>query len=75
MQGKLFGLVPYDLRLPTPERLRQKVWDPESDEIISPAVFGVGWTLNLAALKRRYPIAFWLLMGAVVAWAVRKMTR
>jgi hypothetical protein len=75
MHGKLFGVVPYDLRPPTPERLRRRLWDPERDEIIGPTVFGVGWSVNLAALKRRYPVVFWLLMGAVVVWAVRKVTR
>lgn len=46
--GELAGVVPYDFRPPTLERLRRSVWDPESDRLISPQAFGVGWTLNLA---------------------------
>ena len=45
-------LVPYDLRVPTPARLRHAWWDPGDDRIVGPAAFGVGWALNLPALAR-----------------------
>ncbi len=50
--GALFGVVPYDFRLPTLDRLRAKAWNPDSDRLLNPAVFGVGWTLNLGRLVR-----------------------
>ena len=44
--GTLAGFVPYEFRMPTVERVKERVWDPEGG-LISPHVFGVGWTLNL----------------------------
>jgi hypothetical protein len=55
--GRLAGLVPYDLRRPTLARLRQRMWAPDG-RLVTPQVFGVGWTLNvgrLLALARRHP--------------------
>ena len=57
--GTVAGFVPYDLRPPTLERFRERVWNPESEHLVSPHVFGVGWTLNL---------------GRVVALARQKVT-
>jgi len=51
--GKVAGVVPYDFRLPTFERLRDAYWNPESDEIFSERVFGVGWAVNLPVAARR----------------------
>ena len=45
--GVVVGFVPYDFRFPTPERIKERFWNPESGSIISPRVFGVGWTLNV----------------------------
>lgn len=50
--GEVAGFVPYDFRVPTVERFRERVWDPEGDHIVSPHVFGVGWTLNLGRIVR-----------------------
>jgi len=50
--GELAGVVPYDFRPPTLERLRRSVWDPESDRLVVPQAFGVGWTVNLARVVR-----------------------
>jgi hypothetical protein len=44
--GDLAGLVPYDLRPPTLDRLRERVWAPQDPHVIVPRVFGVGWTVN-----------------------------
>jgi hypothetical protein len=52
--GRL-GPIPYDLRRPTPERVRDRLWNPKGP-LIGPHVVGVGWTLNLGrlwALARR----------------------
>lgn len=74
MKGELFGRVPYDLERPTLHKLRETLWNPQSDRILVPQVFGVGWTLNLAALKRRYPAAFWALL-AFVGWRALRTVR
>lgn len=45
--GTLAGFVPYDFRLPTFDRFKERVWDPHSERLINPRVFGVGWTVNV----------------------------
>jgi hypothetical protein len=45
--GVVAGFVPYDFRFPTLERIRERVWDPDGDHLISPQVVGVGWTVNV----------------------------
>ncbi|KQY44391.1 DUF5808 domain-containing protein [Cellulomonas sp. Root137] len=44
--GQVAGFVPYDFRMPTVARFKERMWDPEGAHVISPRVFGVGWTLN-----------------------------
>lgn len=51
--GKVAGVVPYDFRLPTFERLREAYWNPESDQIFSEHVFGVGWAVNIPVAARK----------------------
>lgn len=48
--GDVFGAIPYDFRKPTGSRLFHTLWDPENPEVIVPTVFGVGWSVNIAAL-------------------------
>ena len=48
--GLLTGLVPYDLRIPTRARVRATLWNPDDSHILVPTAFGVGWSVNLAAL-------------------------
>ena len=50
--GQVAGFVPYDFRLPTLERARSSLWNPDSPRLFTPQVFGVGWTLNLGRLVR-----------------------
>ena len=45
--GVVAGFVPYDLRMPSAARFRERMWNPESDHLFSPRAFGVGWTLNV----------------------------
>ncbi|MFC1872292.1 DUF5808 domain-containing protein [Chloroflexota bacterium] len=52
--GKVLGAVPYDFRAPTLERLRQSYWNADTNRIFTPEVFGVGWTVNLYELLRRF---------------------
>ena len=50
--GRVLG-VPYDFRVPTPQRLLERLWNPDDERIIVPTVFGVGWTVNGYQFKRR----------------------
>jgi len=50
--GTLAGVVPYDLRPPTAERLREGLWNTHTDALFVPQVFGVGWTLNFGRAMR-----------------------
>ena len=52
-RGDLLGVVPYDLRPPTPARLRQTYWNPDEPRMVVPRCFGVGGDLNLYQLWRR----------------------
>ena len=47
--GKIVGVVPYDLRVPTAESVKGKVWNPDGG-FLSPTVFGVGWVPNLGRI-------------------------
>ena len=48
--GVVVGFVPYDFRVPTAERIMERIWDPDGSRLINPRVFGVGWTLNIGKL-------------------------
>lgn len=45
--GVVVGFVPYDFRAPTFGRFRERMWSPESESLVNPRVFGVGWTVNV----------------------------
>lgn len=47
------GFVPYDLRPPTPSRLRDAWWNPDDERLLTPRAFGVGWAVNLGAVWAR----------------------
>ena len=51
--GKLIGVVPYDLRLPSLDRLRQAYWNPHSPKVFTDRPLGVGWAINIPTLLRR----------------------
>lgn len=51
-QGTVAGFMPYDFRRPTAERLRDAYWNPDGPIITNKAI-GLGWTLNLGAVKKR----------------------
>lgn len=50
--GSVAGVVPYDFRPPTFERLKAALWSPEDERLITPHPWGVGWTINLGRLLR-----------------------
>jgi hypothetical protein len=52
-QGKVAGIVPYDFRVPTLERIRAAYWDPDSDTIFTDKVIGVGWAVNIPVAIRK----------------------
>src|SRR5712691_4240791 len=49
--GRVIGIVPYDFRPPTWDRIRDAYWNPASDSLFSDRVFGVGWAINLYGAK------------------------
>ena len=51
-EGRLLN-VPYDFRMPTVERLRRRMWNPDESRVFTPAIFGVGWSLNLFQVVRQ----------------------
>lgn len=50
--GQVLGVVPYDFRVPTLDRVRGSWWAPDKPQIFTPRVFGVGWDLNLGRIAR-----------------------
>ena len=50
--GTLGDFVPYDLRMPTMERIKTTFWDPEGAVIVG-RPFGVGWTINFGGAVAR----------------------
>ena len=48
--GKVAGIVPYDFRRPTVERLQESYWNPYETRVLTPGIFGVGWAINFYAL-------------------------
>ena len=48
--GRVGGVIPYDFRRPTSERIRAAYWNKETSQILVPQPFGVGWTINLYPL-------------------------
>jgi len=62
--GRVFGLVPYDFRPPTWERIRTAYWNPQSEQLFSDRGFGVGWAVNLHQAKVLLEDLFDRLMGA-----------
>jgi hypothetical protein len=74
-EGRVFGLVPYDFRPPTWQRIRDAYWNPESESLFSDRVFGVGWAVNLYRAKTLLEGAFDRLMGTREALSIRMTVR
>ena len=51
--GRFLGL-PYDFRVPTADRLRERLWNEDDERIFTPMVFGVGWSINLFRLVEKF---------------------
>ena len=48
--GQVLGIIPYDFRLPTLERIRARVWNPHEPRLLTEQIFGVGWSINVYRL-------------------------
>lgn len=53
-----FLLMPYDFRLPTWSKIKNRLWE-KNGSMFRPRVWGMGWTLNFAH------IGTWILLLAV----------
>ena len=51
--GRFLG-VPYDFRVPTVDRLRERLWNEDDDRIFTPMVFGVGWSINFFRVVEKF---------------------
>jgi hypothetical protein len=51
--GRIYG-VPYDFRVPTADRVRDRLWNPDDERIIVPHVFGIGWTVNAYQIVKQF---------------------
>ena len=74
-EGRVLGVVPYDFRPPTWERIRSAYWNSSSDHLFSDRVFGVGWAVNLYRAKSLMEQAFGRLMGKREALSIRMTVR
>lgn len=75
--GSILG-VPYDVRVPTPERVASRWWNPRDPRVWVPRVFGVGWDVNFGAVAVRLHLIepdaedepFGFVPDRVFAWAL-----
>lgn len=74
-EGRVLGLVPYDFRPPTWQRIRDAYWNPHSERLFSDRVFGVGWAVNLHQAKVLMERAFGSLMGHSESLSIRMTVR
>ena len=47
------SVFPYDLRIPTKQRVLDRWWNPDDNRILTPKVFGVGWDINVFQVLKR----------------------
>lgn len=73
--GRVLGLVPYDFRPPTWQKIRDAYWNPDSDHLLSDRVFGVGWAVNLYRAKTLMDQAFSSLMRSHESLSIRMTVR
>ena len=52
LSGSLLG-IPYNFEPLTPSRVKHTIWNPSSDRLLAPHVYGCGFSLNFHALARR----------------------
>ena len=74
-EGRVLGVVPYDFRPPTWQRIRDAYWNPSSNRLFSDRVFGVGWAVNLHRAKTLMEQVFGRMMGDREALSIRMTVR
>ena len=74
-EGRVLGVVPYDFRPPTWQRIRDAYWNSRSERLFSDRVFGVGWAINLHRAKGLMEQVFGRLMGSQEALTIRMTVR
>ena len=45
--------VPFEFRVPTRRRFKERFWNPDDSRMVTPHFFGVGWSLNAYQLAKR----------------------
>jgi hypothetical protein len=73
--GRVLGIVPYDFRVPSWDKIRDAYWNPSSDSLLSDRVFGVGWAINLYRAKELLEAGFERLMGSPPPLSIRMTSR
>ena len=69
--GKILG-IPFDFRKPTYARMKQRMWNPDDERILTPKTSGIGWDINLYQLKKRSPLAFYALLAVFFGSLIRE---
>ena len=73
--GRVGGLVPYDFRPPTWERIRASYWNPSDPRLFTERVLGVGWAVNFYRARELMQEGFSFLMGSAPALPARRRRR
>jgi len=50
--GKVLG-IPYDVRVPTAQRVAERLWNPSDPRLLMPRIWGMGWDINFGAVAVR----------------------
>ena len=74
-QGTVLGLVPYDFRPPTWDRIREAYWNPKDSRVFTDRVFGVGWAVNLYQAREWLAGFYQGLMGEDMKKTARRVYR
>ena len=48
-----YHCIPFDFRFPTVDRVRERLWNPDDPRVITPTIFGAGWSVNLYQAGRQ----------------------
>ncbi len=69
--GRVLGVVPYDFRRPTWERVRRAYWNPDDPRLFTDRVLGLGWAINLHRARALLYGVFCRLAGEEVERPIR----
>ena len=72
LTGDFLG-IPYDFRLKSWRRFRQRWWNKDDQRIIVPKAFGLGYDVNLYQLRKQQPLLFKLLLAGAAAVIVARL--